>query len=205
MLIRKIAYGYTRVAAWSALRRSMRQHRKFVSTSRSTATRWLAIFTRCTMSGCAVGGSDFLNNRSDIPVRTFWRNAMAMLLCSTPSSIVELRRSRQRNKVLRLDGKRVTRSSAVRYLLLSVAKSRWRAMTVVALSPPVPFRLFSSGGLASARESLCRGLGSRRFTERFHRNALVTHFQHGKIFCTARQLKDYTVTRCRLHQRAPQR
>ncbi len=48
-------------------------------------------------------------------------------------------------------------------------------------------------------------LGSRWFTERFHRNALVTHFQHGQVFCTARQLKDYAVTRCRLHQRAPQR
>src|ERR1700736_551256 len=100
MLIRKIAYGYTRVAAWSALRRSMRQRRKFVSASRSTATRWLAIFTRCTMSGCAVGGADFLTNRSAIPVRTFWRNATAVLLCSTPSSIVELRRSRRRNKAL---------------------------------------------------------------------------------------------------------
>src|SRR5208282_6010474 len=60
-------------------------------------------------------------------------------------------------------------------------------------------------GLVSARESLCRGLGSRWFTERFHRNALVTHFQHGQVFCTLRQLKDYPVTRCRLHQRAPQR
>ena len=59
--------------------------------------------------------------------------------------------------------------------------------------------------LASARESLCRGLGSSWFTERFHRNALVTHFQHDQIFCAARQLKDYAVTRCRLHQRAPQR
>src|SRR5260370_204875 len=59
--------------------------------------------------------------------------------------------------------------------------------------------------LASASESLCRGLGSRWFTERFHRNALVTHFQHGQVFCTARQLKDYAVTRCRLHQRAPKR
>src|SRR5947209_358987 len=67
------------------------------------------------------------------------------------------------------------------------------------------FVSFSSGGLASARKSLCRGLGSGWFTERFHRNALVTHFQHGQVFCTARQLKDYTVTRCRLHQRAPQR
>src|ERR1700684_4217339 len=67
------------------------------------------------------------------------------------------------------------------------------------------FVSFSSGGLASARESLCRGLGSRWFTERFHRNALVTHFQHGQVFCTVRQLKDYAVTRCRLHQCAPQR
>ena len=40
--------------------------------------------------------------------------------------------------------------------------------------------------LASARESLCRRLGSRWFTERFHRNAPVTHFQHGQVFCTAR-------------------
>src|SRR5207253_10295390 len=59
--------------------------------------------------------------------------------------------------------------------------------------------------LASARTSLCRGLGSSWFTERFHRNALVTHFQHGQVFCAARQLKDYGVSRCRLHQRAPQR
>src|SRR5258708_5744746 len=58
--------------------------------------------------------------------------------------------------------------------------------------------------LASARESLCRGLGSRWFTERFHRNALVTHFQHGQVFCTARQLKDYAVTPSRLHQPPPQ-
>jgi hypothetical protein len=63
----------------------------------------------------------------------------------------------------------------------------------------------SPGGLAWARESLCRGLRSRWFTERLHRNALVTHFQHGQVFCTARQLKNYAVTRCRLHQRAPQR
>jgi hypothetical protein len=67
------------------------------------------------------------------------------------------------------------------------------------------FVSFSSGGLASARQSLCRGLGSRWFMERFHGNALVTHFQHGQVLCTARQLKDYAVTRCRLHQRAPQR
>src|SRR5437660_10916032 len=44
---------------------------------------------------------------------------------------------------------------------------------------PVPFRRFFVGESASARESLCRGLGSRWFTERFDINALVTHFQHG--------------------------
>jgi hypothetical protein len=62
-----------------------------------------------------------------------------------------------------------------------------------------------SGGLPSAREFLCRGLGSRWLTERFHSNALVTHFQHGQVFCTTRQLKDYAVTCCRFHQRTPQR
>src|ERR1700737_2837473 len=43
---------------------------------------------------------------------------------------------------------------------------------------PVADKLISlflrQGDLASASESLCRGLGSRWFTERFHRNALVT-------------------------------
>ena len=29
------------------------------------------------------------------------------------------------------------------------------------------------------------------------------HSQHGQGFRTARQVKDYAVTRCRLHQRAP--
>ena len=71
---------------------------------------------------------------------------------------------------------------------------------------PIPASLnLRQVDLASALESFCRGLGSSWFTERFHRNALVTHFQHGQVFCTARQLKDYAVTRCRLHQRAPQR
>ena len=65
--------------------------------------------------------------------------------------------------------------------------------------------LRAKGGLASARESLCRGLGSRWFTERFHGNALVTHFQHGQVFCTARRLENHAVARCRLRQRAPQR
>src|SRR5438445_8618111 len=67
------------------------------------------------------------------------------------------------------------------------------------------FVSFSSGGLVSARESLCRGLGSRWFTERFHRNALVRHFQHGQVFCAARSLENYAIARCRLDQRAPQR
>src|SRR3984957_5165365 len=60
----------------------------------------------CTMSECAVGGADSLTNRSAIPVRTFSRNATAVLLCSTPSSIVELRRSRRRNKAFAWIGKR---------------------------------------------------------------------------------------------------
>src|SRR6202453_2387280 len=68
-----------------------------------------------------------------------------------------------------------------------------------------PFVSFSSGGFASASESLCRGLGSRWFTERFHRNALVMHFQHGQVRCTARRLENYAIARCRPHQRAPQR
>src|SRR5207237_852908 len=66
------------------------------------------------------------------------------------------------------------------------------SFTTCAVSP-----LFRQVDLASASESLCRGLGSRWFSERFHRNALVTHFQHGQVFCTARQLKDYGVSRCR--------
>src|SRR5438874_5294531 len=70
---------------------------------------------------------------------------------------------------------------------------------------PCRFVSFSSGGLASARKSLCRGLGSRWFTERFHRNSLVTHFQHGQVFCAARRLENYAVARCRFHQRATQR
>jgi hypothetical protein len=79
------------------------------------------------------------------------------------------------------------------------------------LIPCLPLRtcaassLLRQADLASARKSLCRGLGSSWFAELFHRNPLVTHFQHGQIFCTARQLKDHAVTRCRLHQRAPQR
>src|SRR5207248_2786446 len=63
----------------------------------------------------------------------------------------------------------------------------------------------SSSGLASARESLFRGLGSKWFTERFHRNALVTHFQHGQVFCAARSLENYAIARSRLYQRASQR
>ena len=77
--------------------------------------------------------------------------------------------------------------------------------TVVALSQVCRLVSSASDGLALARESLSRGLGSRWFTERFHRNALVTHFQHGQVFCAARRLENYAVARCRLHQRARQR
>src|SRR5580658_5862424 len=56
-----------------------------------------------------------------------------------------------------------------------------------------------------AREFLCRGLGSRWFTERFNRNALVTDVQDDQVFCTARRLESYAVARCRLYQRASQR
>ena len=48
------------------------------------------------------------------------------------------------------------------------------------------YRSRRCSGLAAARKSLSRGLGSCWFTERFHRNALVTHFQHSQVFCTAR-------------------
>src|ERR1700687_4230818 len=95
-------------------------------------------------------------------------------------------------------------------LFLSYCVERdWSRLLGSAAPHPVADKLISlflrQVDLASASESLCRGLGSRWLTERFHRNALVTHFQHGQVFCTARQLKDYAVTRCRLHQRAPQR
>jgi hypothetical protein len=76
--------------------------------------------------------------------------------------------------------------------------------TNTALSPPVRFLLFFVS-LARAMESCCRSLGSRRFTERLHSNAFVTHFQHRQVFCAARRLENYVVARCRLHQRAPQR
>ena len=57
----------------------------------------------------------------------------------------------------------------------------------------------------SLLESLYRGLSSRRFTERFHRDTLVTHFQHCQVCCTAWRLENYAIASCRLHQRAPQR
>jgi hypothetical protein len=66
-------------------------------------------------------------------------------------------------------------------------------------------RCLSSGGLPSANNSLSRRLRSGRLTERFHINALVTHFQYGQIFCAARHVEDYAVARFRLHQRARQR
>jgi hypothetical protein len=106
---------------------------------------------------------------------------------------------------------------AVRSLSYSVApffsqfvpKEDWSRPLGSAAAHPVADKgklaVSSSGGLASARKFLCRGLGSRWLTERFHSNALVTYFQHSQVFGTARQLKDYAVTRRRLHQRARQR
>ena len=49
-----------------------------------------------------------------------------------------------------------------------------------------------------ARESLRRRIGSRWFTERFHRYALVNHFQHRQVCCTAGRLENYAIARCRL-------
>src|SRR5579863_4008426 len=66
-------------------------------------------------------------------------------------------------------------------------------------------RTFFAVDSASASGSLCRGLGSNWFTERFHSNALVTNIQYGELFCAARQLQDYAVPRRRLHQRTCQR
>ncbi len=57
---------------------------------------------------------------------------------------------------------------------------------------------------APAGKLLSRRLGPSRFTEGFHRNALVTDVQYGQVFRAARHLKDYTVARFRLHQRARQ-
>src|ERR1700676_1284708 len=92
------------------------------------------------------------------------------------------------------------------YFYLIVSREDWCRPLGSAAPHPVADKLIllflRQLDLASARKSFCRGLGSRWFTERFHRNALVTHFQHGQVFCTALQLKDYAVTRCRLHQRA---
>ena len=59
--------------------------------------------------------------------------------------------------------------------------------------------------IGSARKTLCRGLGSRWFPERFHRNSLVTHFQHGQVCSAVWCLENYAIARCRLHQRAAQR
>ena len=69
--------------------------------SRFPEYRYAVVGDMCTMHNvgmCRWGSGTLLTNRSAIPVRTFWRNATAVFLCSTPSSIVELRRSRRRNK-----------------------------------------------------------------------------------------------------------
>ena len=62
-----------------------------------------------------------------------------------------------------------------------------------------------SDRLMSAMVFHWRCLGPRRFTERFDRNALVTHFQDHQVFPAARGFESDVVPRCRLEQRAPQR
>jgi len=52
---------------------------------------------------------------------------------------------------------------------------------------------------------LSRRLGPRWFTERFHRNALVTHFEDHQLFSAAGRFEDNAVPCRRLEQRPPQR
>ena len=56
--------------------------------------------------------------------------------------------------------------------------------------------VFPDRSLTSAGRSLCRDLGSRWFSERFHRNALVIDFQHGQVRGTARRLENDAVALC---------
>ena len=103
---------------------------------------------------------------------------------------------------------RVARSSRTWGIMSSRLPDKLAKIPLIRMKPDIMSRqdlATRSRGLASARESLCRGFGSRWFTERFHGNALVAHFQHGQLFCTAGHLQDNAVTRRRLHQRAPQR
>jgi len=69
----------------------------------------------------------------------------------------------------------------MRTLLIScrLPKADIALLRVAALSLPVPFRLSFGRWISLDEKSFCGRLGSSWFTERFHRNALVTHFQHG--------------------------
>ena len=49
--------------------------------------------------------------------------------------------------------------------------------------------------LSVSHQVLCRDFGPR-FAERFYRNALVPHFQHGQGFSAARRMKNNFVTLC---------
>src|SRR5436190_14917962 len=59
----------------------------------------------------------------------------------------------------------------------------------------VPLSLTFVSRIASASESLSRGLGSKWFTERFHGYALVRHFQHRQVCRTARRFENYAIAR----------
>jgi len=52
---------------------------------------------------------------------------------------------------------------------------------------------------------LCGRLGPWWYTEGFHRNAFITHFQNHQVFSAARGFESNAVPCCRLEQRAPQR
>src|SRR5580692_9505006 len=54
------------------------------------------------MSGCVAGEAGFPVSPTAIPVRMFWKHVTAVLLCSTPSSIAEHRRSQRRNEAFAL-------------------------------------------------------------------------------------------------------
>src|SRR5271169_5089322 len=67
------------------------------------------------------------------------------------------------------------------------------------------FVSFSSGGFSVGEGFSLPRPRIQLVHGRFRSNTLVTHVQHSQVFCPARQLQDYAVPRCRVHQRAPQR
>src|SRR2546425_3510581 len=86
----------------------------------------------------------------------------------------------------------------------AAATSATYASDGVAWNFQVPHRLTFVRSIGLGGELLCRGLGSRWFTERFHGNALVTHLQDDQVFRAARRVQNHAVARCGLHQRARQ-